>query len=59
MSMRMGRRECLENGNNEMCGVDDEYRYAEMTKEFKNTISHRYKALQKLKAWLAENHPSA
>ncbi|KAL3706728.1 nucleoside triphosphate pyrophosphohydrolase ham1 [Talaromyces marneffei ATCC 18224] len=29
--------------------------YAEMEKEEKNKISHRYKALMKLKAWLVEN----
>ena len=28
-------------------------RYAEMTKEEKNKISHRFKALQKLQAWFA------
>lgn len=32
------------------------HRYAEMDKEEKNKISHRGKALAKLKAWLAENH---
>jgi len=31
-------------------------RYAEMDKEEKNKISHRGKALDKLKAWLAMNH---
>ncbi|KAI5814225.1 inosine triphosphate pyrophosphatase-like protein [Pyronema omphalodes] len=30
--------------------------YAEMDKSFKNQISHRYKALDKVKAWLAVNH---
>lgn len=35
--------------------------YAEMDKAVKNRISHRFKALQKLKAWLAEadNYGSA
>lgn len=28
-------------------------RYAEMDKDIKNTISHRYRALEKLKAYLA------
>ncbi|OJJ55326.1 hypothetical protein ASPSYDRAFT_158756 [Aspergillus sydowii CBS 593.65] len=31
--------------------------YAEMTKEEKNKISHRYKALVKLQQWLAEQKP--
>lgn len=30
--------------------------YAEMDKEEKNRISHRYKALVKLQSWLAEEH---
>lgn len=30
--------------------------YAEMNDAEKNKISHRYKALEKLKAWLVENH---
>ena len=30
------------------------YRYAEMDKVKKNKISHRFKALEKLKAWLKE-----
>ncbi|KAI5792218.1 inosine triphosphate pyrophosphatase [Pyronema domesticum] len=30
--------------------------YAEMDKSFKNQISHRSKALDKVKAWLAVNH---
>lgn len=30
-------------------------RYAEMTKTEKNKISHRYKALEKLKIWLQES----
>jgi len=30
--------------------------YGEMNDAEKNKISHRYKALQKLKAWLVENH---
>ena len=32
----------------------DTYSYAEMDKSEKNKISHRGKALDKLKAWLAE-----
>ena len=28
------------------------YRYAEMTEEEKNKISHRYRAVEKLKAYL-------
>lgn len=28
--------------------------YAEMTKEEKNQLSHRYKALDKLRSWLQE-----
>ncbi|PGH05976.1 RdgB/HAM1 family non-canonical purine NTP pyrophosphatase [Helicocarpus griseus UAMH5409] len=31
--------------------------FAEMEKEEKNLISHRYKALAKLKHWLVETHP--
>ncbi|TGZ83956.1 putative ham1 family protein [Ascodesmis nigricans] len=33
--------------------------FAEMDKEHKNSISHRFKAIEKLKAWLKENHPHA
>ena len=35
--------------------VADLCRYAEMDKKDKNKISHRGKALDKLKAWLAES----
>jgi inosine/xanthosine triphosphate pyrophosphatase family protein len=38
-----------------LSGADGSYRYAEMNKEEKNAISHRSKALQKLKSWLESN----
>jgi inosine/xanthosine triphosphate pyrophosphatase family protein len=31
-------------------------RYAEMDKDEKNKISHRFKALEKLKAWLQDTN---
>ena len=35
-----------------VCGFANFFRYAEMDKEVKNKISHRFKALEKLKTWL-------
>lgn len=35
--------------------LTDIYRYAEMDKVAKNKISHRFRALEKLKKWLEES----
>lgn len=43
----------LEMGEFEILNID--YRFAEMGKAEKNLISHRFKAVTKLKEWLQES----